>query len=105
MIEAQSLKFYAAIRKDPEVLARLGQAGTESELIELILDEAKALGFEPTTELVKTGLDSLPAIIEATSKGDELSEMELEIVSGGTSFSSFVLFDDSYRPSGPPCKK
>ncbi len=100
MTHTQTIQFYATIRKDTEVLARLSQATSEAELIELIFDEAKALGFEPTTELIKAGLDSLPAIIEETSKGDELSEMELEIVSGGISFSSFVVHD-----SRPWCKK
>ncbi|MEI2300990.1 hypothetical protein [Ensifer sp. MJa1] len=104
MIEPQSVRFYAAIRKEPAVLARLGQAASETELVERILDEARALGFEPTVELVKNGLDNLPMIIEETSKGDELSEVELEIVSGGISFSSFVLFDEGGRRSGTGCK-
>ncbi|MBD9650261.1 hypothetical protein IB267_18095 [Ensifer sp. ENS09] len=105
MTDKQTVQFYAAIRKDTETLARLGQATSEAELVELILDEAKTLGFEPTVELVKAGLDNLPAIIEETSKGDELSEMELEIVSGGLGFSAFLFYNDRDRPSTPACKK
>lgn len=100
MIDRQSIAFYTAIRKDPETLARLGQSGSEAELVENIMDEAEKRGFSLTAALVKSGLENLHAIINETTQGAELSEMELELVSGGISFSSFILYDDAVKKAG-----
>lgn len=83
MTDTQTLEFYSAVRRDREALDRLVQAGSEAELIELIMDEAEKRGFVPTQELVKAGLSNLGAIIQQVAGSDELTEMELEIVSAG----------------------
>lgn len=102
MIDPQSIAFYAAIRQDPETLARLGQAGSEVEFIETIMDEAEKRGFALTAEMVKAALANLPALVTETAQDTELSEMELELVSGGISFSSFVLYDDPMKKGPKP---
>ncbi|MEI2300991.1 hypothetical protein [Ensifer sp. MJa1] len=83
MTDTQTVQFYSEIRKDRETLDRLAKAASESELIELIMDEAEKRGFAPSKELVRAGLSDLGAIVQQVAGGDELTEMELEIVSGG----------------------
>lgn len=69
---------------------RLGKAASEAELIELITDEARARGFDLTADLVRAGLADLGTLVKEAASGAELTELELEIVSGGTMFSSFL---------------
>lgn len=83
MADVRAIQFYAAIRKDPETLTRLGQAGSEEELIELIMDEAEKRGFIATTAIVKAALADLGPVVAQAAAGDELTDIELEIVSGG----------------------
>ncbi|MBD9650260.1 hypothetical protein IB267_18090 [Ensifer sp. ENS09] len=90
MTNGDNVRFYAAIRGDAETLARLGAATSEAELIELIMDEAQSRGFELTADLVRAGLSDLAGLMREAANGEELTELELEIVSGGTMFSSFV---------------
>ncbi|MEI2300989.1 hypothetical protein [Ensifer sp. MJa1] len=89
MTNSDNVRFYAAIRGDAEALSRLGQATSEAELIELIMDEARARGFELTAGLVRAGLADLGTLVKEAASGEELTELELEIVSGGTMFSTF----------------
>ncbi|MBD9650262.1 hypothetical protein IB267_18100 [Ensifer sp. ENS09] len=83
MTDTQGVQFYVAIRKDTKTLDRFAQAGSEAELIELIMDEADKRGFASTEELVRSALSDLGTIVQQAAGGDELTEMELEIVSGG----------------------
>jgi len=83
MTETQAVQFYSAIRKDRETLHSLGQAESEAELIELIIEEAGKRGFSPTQDLVKSSLSDLSAIVQRAAGAEELTEMELEIVAGG----------------------
>lgn len=83
MTDTSSVQFYAAIRKDPETLARIAAAASEAELIELLMDEAEKRGFTATADMVKSALADLGSIVEQAAGSDELTEMELEIVSGG----------------------
>ncbi len=90
MTNGENVRFYTAIRGDAETLARLGAARDEADLIELIMDEAQSRGFALTEDLVRAGLADLGGLIKEAANGDELTELELEIVSGGAMFSSFV---------------
>lgn len=99
------LRFYSAIRKDAETMNRLAAAPSEEVFIERIMEEARARGFEPTPELVHEGRANLAAIVQEAAAGEELTDMELEVVSGGAMFSTFQEHKTGVTLKWPTCER
>ncbi|MBD9650274.1 hypothetical protein JVX98_31825 (plasmid) [Ensifer sp. PDNC004] len=83
MSDSQTISFYSAIRNDREALGRLAAAKSESELIELILDEARTRNCLLEVEQIRAGLANLGSLVGKAAGNDELRDFELELVSGG----------------------
>ncbi|NVD42570.1 hypothetical protein HT585_27235 [Ensifer sp. HO-A22] len=83
MSDHQAVEFYSSLRKDGDALARLAAAANEAELIELILDEAQGRNLKLDAKQVKAGLADLGSLIGNATRGEELQDFELELVSGG----------------------
>lgn len=100
MISATAVEFYSAIRKDPAVIAYLGEAETEETLIERIKSEGAKRGFALSDADIRQGFDHLDTVVHQAAGDDELTEKELEIVSGGTTFSAFTPCETSRETKG-----
>lgn len=83
MSDSQAISFYSTLRNDREALGRLAAAKSESELIELILGEARARHYILDVEQIMAGLANLGDLVGRAAGGDELRDFELELVSGG----------------------
>jgi hypothetical protein len=97
MTNSNIVAFYSDIRKDPAIIAHLSEAKSEDALVERIKGESAKRGFALSDADIKQGFDHLDEIFRQAAGDDELTEKELEIVSGGTSFSAFVEYSNEQR--------
>lgn len=100
MTNSAAVEFYSAIRRDPALIAHLASATSEESLIERIKDEGAKRGIVLSDIDVRQGFDHLDEVVHQAAGEGELTEKELEIVSGGTSFSAFVLFPEDPETKG-----
>jgi hypothetical protein len=98
MTNSTAVEFYSTIRKDPAVIAHLASAPSEESLIERIKDEGAKRGIALSEADIRQGFDHLDAVVHQAAGEGELTEKELEIVSGGTCFSAFVAYPDPDAP-------
>jgi hypothetical protein len=90
MTTSNIVAFYTAIRKDPALIAHLGEAETEETLIERIKEEASKRGLALGDADIRQGFDHFDSVVHQAAGDGELTEKELEIVSGGIFFQTLV---------------
>lgn len=69
--------FAQKVQQDPDLQERLKGAESEAQLVERVLSEAQALGFDLDAEEIHQRLT-------VTQDDTELSDAELDAVAGGT---------------------
>jgi len=100
MTNSAAVDFYSAIRRDPAVIAHLAGATSEESLIGRIREEGTKRGIVLSDADIRRGFDHLDEVIRQSAGEAELTDKELEIVSGGITFQSFVLFPEDPETKG-----
>jgi len=94
MISANAVEFYSTIRRDPAVIAHLAGATSEESLIERIREEGTKRGIALSDADIRKGFDHLDEVVRRSAGESELTDKELEIVSGGIMFNTFLRYPD-----------
>jgi len=92
MTNSTAVEFYSAIRKDAALIAELAGAASEEKLIERIREEGAKRGITLSDADIRKGFDHLDEVVHQAAGESELTDKELEIVSGGTCFSAFIEY-------------
>jgi len=90
MTNSAAVDFYSAIRKDTAVIAHLAAATSEEGLFERIREEGAKRGLALSDADIRHGFDHIDEVIRRSAGAGELTDKELEIVSGGSVYDAFV---------------
>ncbi|MBF0186769.1 MAG: hypothetical protein HQL50_02465 [Magnetococcales bacterium] len=87
------VQLYAAIRDDGDLLSNLATIEDPTELGKEVISIATQHGVSLTKQEIADAINNMAELIQGASENDELSDFELEMVSGGVASTKKTEFE------------